>query len=210
MSEKNRPLRGDEVHSIAANFNIDTERPIITQVGRFDPWKDPLGAIDVYRLVKKREDDLQLLLIGSFAQDDPEGESWYRKVVDYAGGDGAIHILSNRDGVGAREVNALQRASDVILQMSAREGFGLTVTEASWKGIPVVGRPVGGIAAQIIDGETGYLTDSVEEAASRVLYLLRHKDVAASMGASAKRSVSEKYLITHELKKQFEAIASTV
>ncbi len=210
LSMKNRPIDETEIESTIRRYNIDLERPIITQVGRFDPWKDPLGVIDVYRLVKQRRPDAQLLLVGAFASDDPEGEAWYRKTIAHAGEDRDIHILSNLEGVGAHEVNAIQRASDVALQLSKKEGFGLTVTEASWKGVPVVGRPATGIKHQILDGITGYLTDTIEEAASRVLYLLKNPDVAEAMGDLARLNVSEHYLITRELTRQFKIIAATV
>ena len=153
---------------VCKQFGIDTERPMICQVSRFDPWKDPLGVIDAYRLVKEERPEVQLALVGSMASDDPEGWDFYNSTLAHADGDPDIHILNNFNNVGAIEVNAFQSLSEVVIQKSTREGFGLTVSEALWKGRPFIGGNVGGIPLQVQDGETGYLVDSVEECAARI------------------------------------------
>jgi len=199
LSPKNAPMDPDEARQIVGDFGLDLERPIITQVSRFDPWKDPLGVIDAYRIVKERVPEVQLALVGSMASDDPEGWYYLDKTIRHAGEDFDIHILHNFHGVGAYEVGAFQSASDVVIQKSIREGFGLVVTEALWKGKPVVGGNAGGIPLQIIDGETGFLVDSVEECAEKTLYLLEHPHEAAEMGKAAKEHVRENFLTTRHL-----------
>jgi len=200
LGDKNKPISESLVLSILDKFDIDNERPIIAQVARFDPWKDPLGVIDVYRLIKKKVPDVQLLLISSMAKDDPEGWIYYEKTARHAAQDYDIHLLTNLKGVGDIEVNAFQRASDVILQKSIREGFGLTVAEALWKETPVVGSNVGGISLQIIHGKTGFLVNSVEEAAQKTLYLLKHPTEAKEIGRRGKEHVLKNFLITKHLR----------
>ncbi|HWQ29264.1 MAG TPA: glycosyltransferase, partial [Dehalococcoidia bacterium] len=172
----------------------------ILQVSRFDPWKDPLGVIDVYRIVRERLPYLHLVLIASMAHDDPEGWAWYERTVRRAGEDFAIHILSNLNGVGNLEVNAFQRAARVVLQKSVREGFGLVVSEALWKGRPVVAGKVGGIPLQIIDGKTGYLVNSVEECARRTIELLDDPERADAMGREGREHVRRNFLMTRYLR----------
>ena len=138
---------------VCRQFGIDVDRPLITQVSRFDPWKDPIGVIDAYRQVTEEVPDAQLAMVGSMATDDPEGREYFQKTFEYADGDADIKILSNLNNVGAIEVNAFQSQSDICLQKSIREGFGLTVTEALWKGRPTVAGNVGGIPLQIEDGD---------------------------------------------------------
>ncbi len=200
LSEKNRDLTDSEVIEVLNRFDIKPDQPIITQVGRFDPWKDPSGCIDVYRIVKKQLPNVQLLLIAGMATDDPEGWIYLEKTARHAGEDPDIHFLTDLKGVKEHEVNAFQRASQAVLQMSIREGFGLTVAEALWKGVPVVGRRVGGIPLQIIDGENGYLVDTVEQAAERTINLLKNRDMAAKMGASGREYVRENFLILCQLR----------
>jgi trehalose synthase len=199
LSDKNKPLSETQVESVLDRFDVDPERPIITQVARFDPWKDPVGVIDVYRQVRQRIPGLQLLLIASMAADDPEGWTYYEKTARHAGEDYDIHLLTDLIGVHDVEVNALQRASDVILAKSLREGFGLTVTEALWKGVPVIGGDVGGIALQIRNGVSGFLVHSVEEAAQKTTYLLEHPENARAMGEEGKHHVLRNFLITRQL-----------
>jgi trehalose synthase len=199
FSDKNRPLSSDVVLSTLDRFDVDAERPIITQVSRFDPWKDPLGVIDAYRIIKKQIPNVQLLLVASMATDDPEGWIYYEKTARHAGNDYDIHLLTNLNGVGDTEVNAFQRASKVVLQKSTREGFGLSVTEALWKQVPVVGGNVGGIPLQIINGENGFLVDSIEEAAEKTLYILRNPAEAIRMGKRGKNHVLKNFLITRHL-----------
>ncbi len=201
LSEKNRDMGWSEIEGILGRYGVDPEKPIIIQVARFDPWKDPFGAIDTYRLVKKKVPGVQLLLIASMAHDDPEGWVYYRKVRDYAGEDPNIFFLTNIEGVGAREVNAFQRASTVALQLSIREGFGLAVTEAMWKKKPVVARPSGGIKLQVIDGVTGYLVSTVEEAAEKVIELIKNPGLRREIGLNAYKHVKENFLITKHVER---------
>jgi trehalose synthase len=200
LSPKNAPLAEQHAREIVASFGIDVNRPLITQVSRFDPWKDPLGVIDAYRIVKEQVPEIQLALVGSMASDDPQGWYYLDKTIRHAGEDEDIHILHNFHGVGALEVGAFQTASDVIIQKSTREGFGLVVTEALWKGKPVVGGNVGGIPLQIIDGETGFLVDSVKACGEKALYLLQHPEASRRMGEAAREHVRKHFLTTQHLK----------
>jgi trehalose synthase len=169
LSPKNMAFSPDDAAFVARQFGIDVDRPLLTQVSRFDPWKDPMGVIDAYRIVHEQVPDVQLALVGSMATDDPEGWEFFQHTFEYAEGDEDIKILNNLNNVGAIEVNAFQSQSDVCMQKSIREGFGLTVTEALWKGRPTIGGNVGGIPLQISDGETGFLVDSPEQCAQRCL-----------------------------------------
>jgi trehalose synthase len=200
FSPKNADIPADTVEAILRNHELDPARPIIVQVSRFDPWKDPLGVIDVYRLVKREMPEVQLVLVASMAYDDPEGWAWYERTVRRAGEDMDIKVRTNLNGVGNIEVNAFQRAARVIIQKSVREGFGLSVTEGLWKGRPVVAGNVGGIPLQIIDGKTGYLVNSVEECAKRVLELLRNPDEADEMGCRGREAVRRHFLTTRHLR----------
>jgi trehalose synthase len=199
LSPKNRDITDEERGSILSRFAFDPSRPVISQVGRFDPWKDPLGIIDAYRLVKKAIPDVQLLMIGSMAKDDPEGWLWFEKTVRHAGDDPDIHFLTDLRGVRSLEVNVLQRETDVALAKSLREGFGLIVSEALWKGVPVVGGDVGGIRIQIEDGRHGFLVSSVEDAAARTVELLRDDARRGSMGRAGHDRVLKRFLITRYL-----------
>ncbi|HKG44894.1 MAG TPA: glycosyltransferase [Gaiellaceae bacterium] len=159
LTPKNMALSPEDAAYIVDQFGIDVERPLLTQVSRFDPWKDPLGVIDAYRIVKAEHPEVQLALVGSMAHDDPEGWDYYNRTVTYAAGDPDVYILSNLNNIGSVEVNAFQVHSAAAIQKSTKEGFGLTVTEALWKTRPTVASRVGGIVAQIQDGETGWLVD---------------------------------------------------
>ncbi|GAB4114933.1 MAG: glycosyltransferase [Candidatus Caldatribacteriota bacterium] len=200
LSPKNIELSQEEINNIVTRYNVDMNRPIITQVSRFDPWKDPLGVIDMYREVKKEIKEVQLALIASMAHDDPEGWEYYEKTARHAGKDSDIFLLSNLKGVGNLEVNAFQRASDVIIQKSLREGFGLVITEALWKGKPVVAANVGGIPLQVDNRRTGYLVGDVNECAERVIYFLKNPTIAREMGLAGKEYVRKNFLITRLLK----------
>ncbi len=199
LSPKNIDLETPEVIDVLQRFGLDPGRPLLVQVSRFDPWKDPLGVIDVYRMVRREVSGLQLALVGAMAADDPEGFTWYEKTARHAGDDPDIFLLTNLHGVGPREVNAFQRAARVVLQKSLREGFGLTVSEALWKGRPVVGGRVGGIPLQIIDGQTGYLVSGLLECAWRTFDLLRHPEEADRMGQRGREHVRRHFLITRYL-----------
>lgn len=200
LSPKNAPMSDEDSRRIVQMYNLDPDRPSIVQVSRFDPWKDPLGVIDVYRGVKKEFPDIQLVMVGSMAHDDPEGMEYYQRTKDYAEDDPDIHLLSNLDGVGNVEVNAFQRVATVVLQKSLREGFGLTVTEGLWKNKPVIGGNVGGIPLQIQEGVTGYLVSSVEECTERALELMRHPELSAAMGIHGHEEVRQKFLSTANLR----------
>jgi trehalose synthase len=200
LSPKNGAIPEDMVGAIIQRYGIDAEYPLIAQVSRFDPWKDPLGVIDVYRIVKQEIPDLHLVFVASLADDDPEGLAWYERTVRRAGEDYDIHILSNLNGVGNVEVNALQRAADVVIQKSVREGFGLVVAEALWKGRPVVAGNVGGIPLQIVNGKTGYLVSTTEECARQVANLLKNPSLAAQMGEAGREHVRDNFLITRYLR----------
>ena len=197
LSPKNMDLDQKEIENIVTKYKVDPNKPIITQVSRFDPWKDPLGVIDMYRIVKKEIKDVQLVLIASMANDDPEGWVYYEKTARHAGEDYDIHLLSN---LGNLEVNAFQRASNVIIQKSLREGFGLVITEALWKGKPVVAANVGGIPLQVDNRRTGYLIGDISECAERVIHLLKNSEIANKMGISGKEYVRKNFLITRLLK----------
>ncbi len=199
LSDKNKPLSEDVVDSILEKYDVDPKRPIITQVSRFDPWKDPMGVIDTYRIVKKEIPTVQLLLVGSMAKDDPEGWIYYERAARHAADDLDIHFLTDWKGVGNIEVNAFQRASDVVLQKSVREGFGLTVSEALWKQVPVVGGNVGGIILQIQNGVNGFLVNNVQEAAEKTLFLLKNPEEARKMGEMGREHVTKYFLITRLL-----------
>jgi trehalose synthase len=194
LAPKNMALSAEDAAYIVDQFGIDVERPLITQVSRFDPWKDPLGVIEAWRLVRQTYPDVQLALVGSMAHDDPEGWEYYNRTVEAAGGDPDIYILSNLNNVGSVEVNAFQVHSQAVLQKSIREGFGLTVTEALWKGRPVVAGAVGGICDQIQDGETGYLVHSVEECAAAVVRILDDPEAARAMARRGKEFVRARFL----------------
>src|SRR3712207_3954697 len=153
-------LSPEDASYVCPQFGTDIHRPLMTQVSRFDPWKHPLGGIDAYRQVKAELPDVQLALVGSMASDDPEGWDYFNATIAHADGDLDIHILNNCNNVGAIEVNAFQSHSDVLVQKSTREGFGLTVTEAIWKGRPFIGGNVRGLPPPVEDGLSGYLVDS--------------------------------------------------
>ena len=188
LSPKNMALSPDDAAFVCDQFGIDVDRPMITQVSRFDPWKDPIGVIDAYREVTKEIPEVQLALVGSMATDDPEGWEFFHRTFEYADSDPDIKILNNLNNVGAIEVNAFQSQSDVVLQKSIREGFGLTVAEALWKGRPTIGGNVGGIPLQIVDGEDGYLVSSPEEAAKRCIEILAGPRARPAGSAAPARS----------------------
>jgi len=200
LSPKNMALSPEDAAFVCKQFGIDTDRPLICQVSRFDPWKDPMGVIDSFRLVREEIPEVQLALVGSMATDDPEGWEFFHRTFGYADGDPDIKILNNLNNVGAIEVNAFQSQADVVIQKSLREGFGLTVTEALWKGRATVAGKVGGIPLQIIDGETGYLISSAEEAAERMVTILRDPELAKRLGRAAKERARELFLTPRYLR----------
>ena len=200
LTPKNMALSAEDAAYIVDQFGIDVERRLLTQVSRFDPWKDPLGVIDAFRLTREEFPGLQLALVGSMAHDDPEGWEFYNQTVEYSAGDPDIFILSNLNNIGAIEVNAFQVHSAAVLQKSIREGFGLTVTEGLWKARPTVGGRVGGIPSQIQDGETGWLVDSVEECAAACKEILADPATAALRGRRGKEFVRQNFLMPRLLR----------
>ena len=199
LSEKNKELPEEYINKVCDDFGIDRSRPVITQISRFDRLKDPVGVVESYKLVKKYV-DCQLVLAGGGATDDPEGAVVLQEVMEAAGDDPDIIIL-NLPPWSALEINALQRASTVIVQKSLKEGFGLTVTEGLWKEKPVVAGAVGGITSQIVHKLTGVLVHSVEGCAYQIRYLLTHPEFAAQLGKNGKAHAKENFLITVSLKR---------
>lgn len=198
LSEKNRSLTDEEIKSVLDKFGIPTDRPIIFQVSRFDRFKDPTGVIRAFRLARKYNNAI-LILAGSPATDDPEGEAVLKEVREYSGDDPDIHVLM-LPPFSDREINALQRVATVVLQKSVKEGFGLTVSEAMWKGKPVIGGAAGGIPIQISHGVTGFLVHSVEGAAFRIRQILNNPEMARRMGEKAREYVRQNFLITRQVR----------
>jgi trehalose synthase len=194
LAPKNMALSVEDAAYIVDQFGIDVDRPLLTQVSRFDPWKDPLGVIDAYRGVKAEFPEVQLALVGSMAHDDPEGWDFYNQTVSYAAGDPDIYILSNLNNVGAVEVNAFQVHSAAVIQKSIREGFGLTVSEALWKARPTIAGRVGGIVDQIKDGETGWLVSSASECATACIEALADPLGARGRALRGKEHVRRHFL----------------
>ena len=199
LSIKNIPMDPFMVEEVMRRYQIDMERPLILQVSRFDPWKDPKGVIDAYRIVREQVPGVQLALIASMAHDDPEGWQVYTEVDEYRQGDDDIKLLSNLQEVGGLAVNAFQRAADVVVQKSLREGFGLVVAEAQWKRKPVVGGNAGGIRLQILEGQTGFLVDSVSQCAERIVHLLSDAEASRVMGTWAHEHIKQNFLSTRNI-----------
>ena len=198
LSEKNMELSDHEVQEVLRQYNIPSDRPIILQVSRFDRFKDPIGVIQAFRMVRKYNECI-LVLAGSPATDDPEGESVLNAVREHASSDRDIHILM-LPPFSDLQINAFQRAATVVLQKSLKEGFGLTVSEAMWKGKPVVGGAVGGIPLQIIPGATGFLVHSVEGTAFRIRQFLNNPEMAHRMGEQGREHVRKHFLITRQIR----------
>ena len=199
FAPKNCAMPRRRAAEIAKSLGIDVTRPLVTQVSRFDFWKDPWGVIDAYRFAKRSHPDLQLALLGlSQANDDPEGEQVLRSVAEHADNDPDIHLYFSPYNLPATNdeiVNALQTHSRVLLQKSTREGFGLTVSEGMWKGKPIIGGNVGGIRIQIVDGESGYLVDNATQAGERMAQLLSDDELCAEIGRNARDRVRQRFLI---------------
>lgn len=198
ISEKNMELTVAEIHATLELFGIPADRPMVLQVSRFDRFKDPTGVIKAFRIARKYN-DCMLILAGSPATDDPEGELVLNEVKEYASGDPDIHILL-LPPFSDRHINALQRAATVVLQKSLKEGFGLTVAEAMWKGKPVIGGAVGGIPLQIVHGVTGFLVHSVEGAAFRIRQFLNNPEMSKRMGERGKEHIRQNFLITRQIR----------
>ncbi len=202
FSIKNKKLSESEIKNRLDHYNIPTDLPLVVQISRFDRWKDPEGVIQAFKIAQK-EVDATLVLLGNIATDDPEGEDVYKSLLNYRSD--RIFILSRED---TALVNALQTHAAVVLQKSLREGFGLTVTEAMWKGTPVIGGNVGGIRYQIEDGVNGFLVSSVEQAAERIVHVLRNRDMRDEMGREARNTVKKKFLMTRLLEQYLDLFNS--
>ncbi len=195
LSPKNLDLPERTASQILDWIGIDLPGRLVTQVSRFDRWKDPFGVIAAYRLVREEVPGLQLAMVGSMALDDPEGWEVYGQLTEHSESDPLIHIYTNMTGASNVEVNAFQRLSDVVVQKSIREGFGLVVSESLWKGTPVVAGRAGGIPLQMPEGVGGILVDSVEECAKGMLELLRDRELAAQLGEAGRAHVREHFLL---------------
>jgi trehalose synthase len=204
LSPKNMALSPEDAAFVCEQFGIDPDRPLLCQVSRFDPWKDPLGVIDAYRMATEQVPEAQLALVGSMATDDPEGWEFFQRTLRYAEDDPDIKILNNLNNVGAIEVNAFQSQADVVIQKSIREGFGLTVTEALWKARPTVAARVGGIPLQISDAESGFLISSAEEAARRCVEVLSDPELGKRLGRAGKEHARATFLMPRLLRDWLE------
>lgn len=204
LSLKNRDLEPAECENVRSRFGLDPDRPLLVQISRFDRFKDPVGVIQAYRLVRKIL-PIQLVLAGGSATDDPEGKAVLEDVLETAGDDPDVHVL-NLPPTAHLTINALQRLADIILQKSTREGFGLTVTEGMWKGKPVIGGDTGGIRLQVVNHHTGFLVNTPEGAAHRIRYLLHHRERIGEMGKDAREFVRENFLLTRHLREYLTLI----
>ena len=195
LSPKNRRLGDVTAREVLSWIGIEADRPLITQVSRFDPWKDPLGVIAAYRRVRARVPDAQLALVGSMALDDPQAWEVYRQITKESADDPLIHVFTNLTGVGNVEVNAFQRLSQVVIQLSIREGFGLVVSEAMWKRTPVVAGRAGGIPLQMADGAGGFLVDGPDECAEAIIRLLEDPALARGLADAGRERVHRHFLL---------------
>jgi trehalose synthase len=210
LSPKNLELGEQLASDVLAWIGIDPGDRLVTQVSRFDPWKDPLGVLAAYRLARAELPDLQLAFVGSMALDDPEGWEIYRTLQDATADDAAVHLFTNLAGVGNIEVNAFQRRSDLVVQKSTREGFGLVVAEAMWKGTPIVAGRAGGIPLQMADGAGGILVDDVAECAEAMIQLLTDPDRGRELGQRGRDRVREHFLVTRLLLDELRMLARVV
>ena len=208
LSPKNMPIPASLCRRVISWVGVDLRKPLLTQVSRFDPWKDPLGVIDVYRMVKEDIPDLQLALVGSMALDDPEAWHIYSSISEYAKRDSDAYVFTNLTGVGNIEVNAFQQLSRVVIQKSIREGFGLIVSETLWKSTPVVAGRTGGIPLQLEDGVSGFLCESNEDFAHKISYLFRSEEEAKIMGQRGKERVRDEFLIPRLVADELRCLCS--
>ncbi|MDY6918561.1 MAG: glycosyltransferase [Chloroflexota bacterium] len=210
INTKNMPLPSTLWREMLDNIGIEKSRPLICQVSRFDPWKDPFGVMQAYRLAKKQVPGLQLALVTCFAGDDPEAWDIYAAVNEEAEKDPDIHILSNLTGVGNMEVNAFQTASAVVIQKSIKEGFGLVVAESLWKGTAVVAGNTGGIPMQMGGALHDYLVNGIEQCAEKLVYLLEHPEVAEELGAEGKEHIRQNFLMPRLLRDELRLVRELV
>ncbi|MCD6453388.1 MAG: glycosyltransferase [Dehalococcoidales bacterium] len=210
FTSKNMFIERGLCRELVENLGFGHHHHLITQVSRFDRWKDPFGTIAAYQLAKQKVPDLQLAMIGSFAQDDPESTDMYAAIHTEANKDDDIFVCSNLTGVGNMEVNAFQRASDIIIQKSIREGFGLVVSEALWKETPVIAGNVGGIPLQMTGELSNYLVDTVEGCAEKIVYLLSNPSVGKRLGREGKAIVTQKFLMPRLIRDELSLVKSLV
>jgi trehalose synthase len=210
LATKNMELPLDLCKRAMADSGVDLNRPLLLQVSRFDPWKDPLGVIQAYRLVKQEMPGVQLALIGAMAGDDPEGWTLFDRVEEESAKDPDIFVFTNLGGVGSMEVNVFQRGCDVVIQKSLREGFGLVVSEALWKHKPIVAGRAGGIPMQFPDPFHRYLIENVEECAAQVVHLLRHPGARADFGRAGREHVRRQFLLPRLVRDELRLIKSLV
>ena len=210
LSPKNAEMTSESVESIVRHYGIDPGRPLLLQVSRFDPWKDPVGVIEVYRALKAAHPGLQLAYIASMGADDPEGWSYYERTLRRAGDDPDILILTNLQGVGNAEVNAFQRAAAVVVQKSMREGFGSAVAEALWKSRAVVASDAGGTALQVLDGRTGLVARSNEEFVAAVDRLLRDPDLRRTLGEAGRDHIRAHFLMPRYVRDYMQLLAESI
>ncbi len=215
LTIKNSPLDLKNAKNILKSLGVNPDKPLVVQVARFDPWKDPLGVIEAYKIAKKRIPNLQLALLGLFlARDDPEALKIFSRVEKVSKGDSDIFLFSDLAQIGSLKVdtfvNAFQTVASVVLQKSVREGFGLTVAEAMWKGQPVIGGNVGGIKLQIKDGQNGFLVSNSKQAAKRIIQLIENHQLKEKLGSVAKESVREKFLMPRLLRDYLELFKELV
>jgi trehalose synthase len=208
FSSKNMDLPSEVYRKAVANSGLDLRRPILLQVSRFDPWKDPLGVIEAYRLVKKELPEVQLALVGAMAGDDPEGFEILSQVNEESSKDSDIYVFTNLEGVGNMEVNSFQRMAQVVMQKSIREGFGLVVAESLWKETPVVAGKVGGIPLQVPEDMQAYLVDDVEACAQKILWLLNHEPERQEYGQQGKEKIRKNFLTPRLMRDELKLIRS--
>ncbi|MDP2708924.1 MAG: glycosyltransferase [bacterium] len=215
LSVKNKIMPRPKAKEILKSFGVNPDRPLIAQVSRFDPWKDPLGVIEAYKIAKKKIPSLQLALVGIFlAQDDPEAKKIFSQCEKAVKNDPDLFLFAQKELLGSLEVdefvNIVQTAADVILQKSIKEGFGITVAEGMWKSKPVIGGRAGGIKLQIENGENGYLVSSPGQAASKIIYLLKNPDKGAALGDQGRKTVSRNFLMPRLLSDYLKLLKQVV
>ncbi len=210
FSTKNMELSDAVCREVIANAGVDTKRPLVVQVSRFDPWKDPMGVIEAYRLAKRELPGLQLALVGAIAGDDPEGWQLLALVQKETADDDDAYVFTNLGGVGSMEVNAFQRGADLVIQKSLREGFGLVVSESFWKGMPLVAGRAGGIPMQFPTGYERYLVTTIEECAARMVELLGDERRREEFGRAAREHVRRGYLLPRLLRDELKLITGVL
>jgi trehalose synthase len=206
VSTKNMDLPTEVCHRAIGEMGVDLHLPLLAQISRFDPWKDPLGVIRAYRIVKKARPEIQLAMLGAMAGDDPEAWGILDQINAEAADDPDLYVFTNLTGIGSMEVNAFQRAADVVLQKSLREGFGLVVAEAFWKSRPVVAGHAGGIPMQFPAGYDDYLVESVEDCAAKILRLLENRELAERFGRAGQEKIRAEFLLPRLIRDELRLV----